>query len=425
MKKFTLIICTLLLNLVFSAQSATLSNADQVKNCNFSKTDKWWQVDFASLPANVANNPVTKDNEFCEFYQFAQDYFLYLLSPSTTTTGQSNWQNQQTFPLLETAGTDSCDDEHQAHSFNIRTAKDPHDNKPFVIPSKIDQADAGAIYDQEGNVVFYEIRFSKNLCDYKTIQYKPNFPGKTIELKMAWRVMNDSDNSASYYQTTANIDGNTYQLGMVGWHIVIAADNHPEFVWATLDHVENAVSCADISSGESAYDFTSQACAQDKNKCHNLNDTFASTDVKLPAGTQPNDICQVYPYGTVKSNDIDTRDGLNIALIKKLNNELQNTIFKAPNLPTSLAVWKNYQFTGALWVSEPDKGDAEDNQRGSLKLANTVMETQFQDIDNGINCFGCHAYSGTESNTSNTAILSHIFDDIIAGQKSANKTSKK
>jgi len=411
--------------LMFSVPSsaAELSNLQQLQNCSFAKQGDWWQKSYQSLPANIPNNPVTGEPEFCEFYQFSQDWFLYLISPDKET-GLSNWEIQSNYPLLETTGNNSCDKDYPAHALNVRTAKDPHDTQAFVLPQRHDQASAKAIYDQEGNVVFYEIRFSKNLCDYKAIQEKLNFPGKTVELKLAWRVLNTTDSSEDFYKTTAVIDGQSYRLGLVGWHIVVAADNHPEFVWITLDHKKNAVICDDTGASQQAYDFTSLACAQKSSDCNNINKTQKFVDVKLPVGEQANDICQVFPYGTVEGDTIDTNNGLNIALIKKLNKELQSNILSQPNLALSLPVWKNYQFTGALWLSDIKKDSSSNgNQRGSLELANTVMETSFQGVSgqagSALNCFVCHQYNGTDSGITNTPshrALSHIFDDIISGQ---------
>ncbi len=63
------------------------------------------------------------------------------------------------------------------------------------------------------------------------------------------------------------------------------------------------------------------------------------------------------------------------------------------------------------------------NERGSLRLANTVAETDFQHAnlnnDFSSNCFGCHNYLGTGqpiSNNITSASLSHIFVDIAVGQ---------
>lgn len=413
--------------------NTTLSNSQQVKNCNFTASNQWWLKPYNSLPANIAKNPVTGDTEFCEFYQFSQDWFLYLISPSATPD-IPNWETQKKFPLLETTGTNSCDDAYPKHALNIRTAKAADDSQPFAIPKRTDQAFAHAIYDQHGNVVFYEIRFSKNLCDYPAIQAKINFPGKTLEMKMAWRVLNNTEkNSNAYYKTQAIINKTPYTLGLIGWHIVVAADNHPEMVWMTVDHNNNAIDCNNIGDRQPAFNFTNRACAQDKNNCKHLNETLDSAKLKIEAGTAY-DICKAFPYGTLEGQPIETKDGLNIALIKKINNDLQNTIFSNPKLPASLAVWKNYRFTGALWVSDI-KQDAKvqkgipTNQRGSLELANPVMETSFQGTSgvagSVVNCFACHTYHGTATATpSNTGVkgsgkhsISHIFDEIIAGQK--------
>lgn len=404
--------------------SANLSNPQQVKDCNFSKSANWWQQGYDSLPNNIANNPVTGDPEFCEFYQFAEDWFLYLISPQSAKTSQANWENTSRFPLLELSGTNSCDKDAPAHSFNLRMIKSADDSSPFQMPERIDQAGADAIYDQQGNVVFYEIRFSRNLCDVKAIQSQANFPGKTLELKMAWRIMTADDDPQQYYQTTAIINDQPQQLGLVGWHIVITADNHPEMVWVTVDHSNNAVVCDQIGVQQSAYDFTSQACAKNIKDCNNLNQSLKSTSISLPSDVQPNDICQVFPFGTQASTDTSSRDWLNIALIEKLNDSLQNQLLASANLPTSMKVWKNYQVTGALWISDINKSSSDtSNQRGSLKLANTVMETTFQgDPHTGegtLNCFVCHNYNAPDSGKSNTAYganLSHIFDDVIDGQ---------
>ena len=407
--------------------TATLSNADQVKDCSFDQPGNWWQKPATALPASVANNTVTGEPEFCEFYQFAQEWFLYLISPSPQA-GVANWQDRSQFPLLEISGN-SCDATTAQRALRIRTVKSIDDSGAAVLPERIDQAGAEAIYDQAGNVVFYEIHFSRNLCDYASIQTQPNFPGKTAELKLAWRVMQEDDDHDNFILSKATIDGQAYTLGLIGWHMVISADNHPEMVWFTLDHESNAIDCADIGKSATAYDFTSASCAADKDKCQNLNQTQEFTTVSLPSGQPGNDICQEYPYGTVEGDSIDSRNGLNIALIQKLNTA-QAALFQQAGLPASLATWKNYSFTGALWLSDITKGSgsasgASTNQRGSLELANVVMETQFQgNAASGagaVNCFACHNYTGTSEsaskpNTAFSAHLSHIFDDIILGQ---------
>lgn len=111
----------------------------------------------------------------------------------------------------------------------------------------------------------------------------------------------------------------------------------------------------------------------------------------------------------------------NVGSIASLN---KNVI---PYLKDDYAVLKNYFNVGALWVSDPSKNSNVANQRGSLRLANTVAETNYQSVDlnsqtNGgfaSNCFGCHNYVGTHYSKSGknttSGSLSHIFDDIAIG----------
>ncbi len=61
----------------------------------------------------------------------------------------------------------------------------------FILPQRIDQAgkQQATIYDQNGNVVYYDVRFSRNLCAVEQISKLQNFPGGTTELKTAWKVL--------------------------------------------------------------------------------------------------------------------------------------------------------------------------------------------------------------------------------------------
>jgi hypothetical protein len=87
-----------------------------------------------------------------------------------------------------------------------------------------------------------------------------------------------------------------------------------------------------------------------------------------------------------------------------------------------MAVWQNYMMVGALWQNDVTQPSSiVSNQRGSMRLANAVMETTFQNVDLTSsfvsNCFGCHNFAGSKtSNTLPSSAFSHIFDDIMLGQ---------
>lgn len=91
-----------------------------------------------------------------------------------------------------------------------------------------------------------------------------------------------------------------------------------------------------------------------------------------------------------------------------------------------MKVLTNYFNLGAIWVSDiaqSSGGVGVPNERGSLRLANSVAETDYQDVNLNSqfasNCFGCHNYQGTaeaQKNNITTQALSHTFKDIKIGQ---------
>jgi hypothetical protein len=267
------------------------------------------------------------------------------------------------------------------------------------------------------------------MCDVKKIQQQQNFPGGTTELKTAWKVLGTNDDPSKFITIDANItpvtsdqkNAKTTQLGMVGFHLVQATPNHPEFVWATFEHKVNAPDCSspDTTTG---WSFASKVCTaslkDNPTKC-DFNQPTKQTKLTGPA----TEICRKYPDG---SSVGDLKYDENTQSINTLNANVQ------PYLTDNFKVLSNYFNVGALWVSDIKQGSyitptdgrsvsKVGNQRGSLRLANTVAETEYQSVDLNANfvsnCFGCHNYTGTANNGSNTTSnsLSHIFDDIAIG----------
>ncbi|UCX03642.1 mannan-binding lectin [Shewanella glacialimarina] len=417
---------------------------------NCSADASWFTT--PSLPAEVKQSNGPGDSSFCDFYQFSWQTFSYLMAKSKTNPDVLNFQDTSQFNELEvnTDGTpaNSCDDKHDSHVLFIRSTKPQENGTTFTIPERIGQAGGGAtIYDQNENVVYYDVRFSKNMCDVKAIQQKQNFPGGTTELKTAWKVLGANDDPSKFITMDANItpvkadqkDSKTTQLGMVGFHVAVATPNHPEFIWATFEHKQNSPDCT-LPESTTDWSFASQACTaslkDNKANC-DFNNPTKQTDITGAA----TEICRMYPYGSSLG---DANFDENTGSIKTLNANVQ------PYLTGDFKVLANYFNVGALWVSDitegsyitPTNGQPVSqigNQRGSLRLANTVAETEYQDVNTAAinlnpdqknlasasspsagfvsNCFGCHNYTGTASSASNTTSnsLSHIFDDIAVG----------
>jgi hypothetical protein len=85
-------------------------------------------------------------------------------------------------------------------------------------------------------------------------------------------------------------------------------------------------------------------------------------------------------------------------------------------LPSSdpMAVWKNYVMTGSLWTLNGTASSPNTNQRGSLELSNSTMETNFQ--DQGNNCFTCHGYT-----PSDPLQVSHIYGTLAPAAAAPKK----
>ena len=407
-----------------------LSQADNSFSC---PADPSW-VSNPNPPEEIPNG---EDADFCDFYQFSWQWFLEFVSPSSDPDLR-NFQVAADFPILEGEKDgkqqNSCDDQVSEHVLFVRTDKSQDASTTFTIPERIDQAGAGTIYDQQGNVVFYDIRFSRNMCDVEAIQQHDNFPSGTTELKSAWRVITEAD-KAKYFWMEADIDGvpGTELLGMVGFHVIRATTLHPEFIWATFEHKDNVPDCNNsVEPPAGGWSFTSDACAtllsdlfvgpytaENKDNCV-FNQTSSSSDI---TGT-PTEICRLFPDST---SPVDLKAAENIQAVNDLNTQLVGTDGILSKLPSSnpMAIWANYINVGALWLSDVKLPSAIiDNQRGSMRLANTTMETQYQggfaaNSPYSSNCFGCHNYKVEKSNTADDANLSHIFDDIIKGLNNA------
>lgn len=397
----------------------TWSSPIQAKSYSCPASSSW--VTNPNPPEEI---PLGQNAQFCQFYQFSWQWFLQLMSPAGGGNQFRNFEVVDNYPILNADPSgkpvNSCDESASKKLLFIRSTKPVGSGGTFHFPERTGQAGGGdTIYDQNGNVVFFNIRFSKNLCDIGNIQSNVNFPPGTTELKSAWKVISDAEKSR-YYWIEADIDGvqGTEQLGLIGFHFVRSTKLHPEFIWATFEHKDNDPDCTQDQVAETApasgWSFTSEKCASDPSKC-----TFNKAAPNKAITGTPTEICRVYPYGTYIK---DNKAGENLTAITELNEQIvgPNGYLSQLSSTDPMSVFQNYFIVGALWenlITQPSSDIS--NQRGSLRLANTVAETTFQNVDLTSsfvsNCFGCHNYKVKTSNTLPSSTLSHIFNNIIQG----------
>ena len=410
-----------------AAKPAEKTAPPPIAACTASPT---WLSPTNTPPTEIGNGIPIGEETNCQFYQFAWQWYLSLLQPASSGAGDRVFE---TFNVHQPKQNNQCSQakltgkKNAAKSVFVRTMKKDTGSFQPVLPEDIEQATQQVLYDQAGNIVLYNVWYNEIECQATSAGYKPN----TIEIKTSWRMLANAD--PSYYTMTATVPAispKPLTLGLVGFHLVINTANHPEFVWVTFEHNNNAPNCTSPQATPAGnWSFTSAACAaclatQTPAQCANpptscnFNNGINSQSLK---GT-PNEVCRVYADGTdpgsmTNGNNNDT----NRANVDTLNSQLVGPTGMLTALPSTnpLSVFKNYFLVGGLWTNGGVDSSTPNEQRGSLELANTTMETFAQQAQT--NCFSCHNYA-----KATPLEVSHIINSLISttGAKAAEPASK-
>jgi hypothetical protein len=270
-----------------------------------------------------------------------------------------------------------------------RTGKGRGINPP---EDDVDQAFTAPIWDQNGNIIRYEIRLNKPAVDYIVSNELYNLDGQiafskqnkqvsfpsgsrdragTIELKFAWKVMvPGKDFEERYFTKPAWILDSTGQLqkatvGLVGMHIATKTLSSPQWIWATFEHVDNVETNVLTSiHGRS------------------LRPSFYNPD----CNTCP---VNVLPDSTQKPLKSQIQRILPIPRATQALNQQVQALLKKQN-----SFWQYYELIGTQWPTDPSAPpyplnaqtytlpDAVTNKSGGNPvptfLTNMVMETYFQ-----------------------------------------------
>ena len=354
-------------------------------------------------PSDVADG-----ESFCDFYQFGWQWFLAQTSPNTSNT-ERVFEMQRVFHPGE---TNQC-------SMEIKTGRDVNVSQisPRIMKTDLEekQADGHALYDQNGNILLYNIWYSEESCKATNSSFVPG----TFEIKASWMKL-QHDRKDMFV-----IDSGDGLLGMVGFHMAIWTEKHHEMLWYTWEHQDNAPMC-DGTSPVKAYHFASEpasACLK-KGKCteYDFNKPISFSG-EPPLKAEPTQVCRVYKYGNESGKSINGNDNkTNQQAIESLNKQLvgDSGYLSLLSDKNPMKVWSNYEMIGGIWTKDgkdsggtpvPHKGGKPDKhsfQRGSLELTNTSMETFEQGSTSAVpNCFGCHHYSSKKE-----LDVSHIFKDL-------------
>jgi hypothetical protein len=274
------------------------------------------------------------------------------------------------------------------------------------------------------------------------------FPRGTLELKSSWKVVAPGEDAGTYFTTQAPVPllvqngtkveidpvkTKTETLALVGLHVVGVTEGHPEFIWATFEHKDNAPDRPDALAPDSSQP---------------IDDTRGWTF--YPKGKPAKD-CNINPRSAVKLADPDKQilsptvpifrhfafgGDDDPSTIVSLNESVHK------QLPPKRSVWRNYDLKGATWLEKPARDfeagvdfTALQAQRptdkilaGDTKLSNTTMETFTQATQN---CFSCHRTTEERIPQSDDAFpakkitISHILTTAYAEHRQTDARKAK
>lgn len=135
------------------------------------------------------------------------------------------------------------------------------------IADEEDQAFAGKLFDQNGNIVYYEVLMNEEEFDYVVANKLYNINGQiafskdnpvanfpagdyeknelgAVEIKFAWKILEANDVKERYYRNWGYIkdaNGNLEkkELGMIGFHISQKTPTGKQWVWSTFEQIDN------------------------------------------------------------------------------------------------------------------------------------------------------------------------------------------
>lgn len=275
------------------------------------------------------------------------------------------------------------------------------------IDDEVDQAFTAPIWDQNGNIVHYEILLNEQEFDYlvsnelynidgqiafsaanKTVSFPAASRDKVgaIELKLAWKTIDRTKDIEQRFITqeayVLNADS-TYSkalVGLVGMHISLKTQSSPQWIWATFEHVDNL-----------------EANPLVKVNGKKLAPLFYDPDCAIcPINRSPNTVGDYSSDPTLQKNQIQRVLPI-AAATQQLNQQVQAL------LAQQNTVMQYYQLIGTQWPTEPEAKpypvethsaanppqlpEAVTNKSGGKPtptyLTNMVMETYFQGSTKG------------------------------------------
>ena len=369
-----------------------------------------------------------------------------------------------------------------SNNFTANAMRFPGPSTPGSINAGVRQAGfAGLLIDQSGQPIFYAIHMNQTFVDFvraKKLTTKaeienadPNLelPTGAVELKSAWRVVPKGSTPPNYITVTEasvptlkrngqqlEIDESapprTETVALLALHVVFRPEGHPEFVWATFEHVnENGVrDLAPAAAAQPSVDnglpggvdgpiSTQDFTLYKKGTLASVANHFLKDDAMVASfdeksqtflsGGKPVETSVYRLFAGSKSVGTGTDEDGDVT---DLNTSMTSLFAQsAPNDPR-----RNYRLVGAIWMDKPqlltvdmpivnpvgmDTDDPAALVAGEDGLSSMAMESFTQ--NSFVNCFSCHDTQAVTDSNANVVLnakklnVSHIFSKFVIDSK--------
>lgn len=375
------------------------------------------------FPHNKTTMPSTTltSSSNCAFHVWSTQMFLWL-TQTDPATGQPRVLSQYSLiDLFAPLGSDSVG---KAPGTVLKLTPKLAKSNAVDLDLVHQAGSAGVLVDQQNRAIYYSQFVNKTFYDFVRKRFFSQQPGSTfdpdllaaavgskdffvpgaMELKVSWKIIEpgaEVPTNKKLFTVPAEIYGlklvdgkivvdtastRPATVALVGMHVVGVVKEHPEFIWATFEHRDNAPDLPPEltpASNEPVSDtswtfYAAKTPARDSNKnpigTLSLNEKTQALDPKV-------NVFRQFAFGTIKGGP---SAAVNVANIQQIN------AFTARKLEASGSIWKNYMEVGAIWMLpdtlKPDQFPSVE-LRGSTMLSNATMETFTQ---NEQQCFSCH-----------------------------------
>jgi len=441
--------------------------ADVLQSCvvdinNFNSWFKSKQISENGI-VNPANSVTFTHQNNCDFYKWSEQMFLWMTSPIKEGDYNSGTVIESpafytVSPVVDKKRTLIPHVPGQLISAVANTQKND-----AIIDTEEGQATDDVLIAQNGSLLYYismvnDVYAHTTQTALDSIKAFAKSQGVqlqdpetlAIEIKTSWVEASSLPSTNTYITMDAIIPTytktdtkwtpkgtTTAKLAMVGIHIVGSTAGHPEMVWATFEHVNNApnLSYSYIDSSNTTktviadtgndWLLNSDSASNTYNKSHmtyHSGDIIANTKVNSKQKISASNTKMTKPWG-VGNAGVPNPENTTVAAS---NSQIISTNNSVLGQLTNGDMRKNYIFIGATWTdngvaptgksySVKDTLTAPGVAIGTSQLANSTMETYAQHgaaYNQYGSCFSCH--SNFKAPGLKPTDLSHVYNAIQA-----------